>query len=338
MTPITKSNREKFIRWFAWSLEYRDCDPAIWMTNYLNKRYEHNSEERVWLCWLYANTYYLPTSWVLKNEFPDYELATIDRLTWWNTNNYKRLRYQTDTKYNKGHLPKMFESYQQFIGNRLQKEVLESYYGDNEHQNFHNLWKIINEKYYKFGRYTTWFYMQSLHSTAGFSLDPDTLMLGDYSGSRSHRNGLVLALDKEDWYDSKLTKKEYEYLEKEATDILIEMKIRFPYLRDQINFYTMETCLCSFRKIFRNHHGRYLGYYLDRQAEEIQQVEKDGWSGIEWNVLWQARRETLDKRLLTNKIDENKFSSFINSGRIDRLDWMFEDESPVLHGLEALYD
>jgi hypothetical protein len=232
----------------------------------------------------------------------------------------------------------MFESYQKFIGDKLQKEVLESYYGDNERQNFHNLWKIINEKYYKFGRYTTWFYMQSLHSTAGIIAEPDTLFLSDYSGSRSHRNGLVLALGKEDWYDVKLTKKEYEWLEKQATDILIEMKIRFPNVRDQVNFYTMETCLCSFKKIFREHHGRYLGYYLDRQAEEIQQLEKDDWPGIEWNVLWQARQETLDPRLLTNKIDENKFSSFVNSGRIDRLDWMFEDEKPVFEGLENLWD
>ena len=307
------------------------------MTNYLNKRYEHNSEEKIWLCWLYANTYYLPTAWVLKNEFPDYELATIDRLTWWNTQNYKRLRYQTDTKYNKGHLPKMFESYQTFIGDKLQKDVLESYYGDNERQNFKNLWKVINEQYHKFGRYTTWFYMQSLHSTANLILEPDSLMFSDYGGSRSHRNGFLLAIGKEDWCDVKLTPKEYEFLEKEAMSILIEMKIRFPNVRDQINFYTMETCLCSFKKIFREHHGRYLGYYLDRQAEEIQQVEKDGWTGIEWNVLWQSREETLDKRLLTNKIDKNKFASFLNSGRIDRLEWIFKDERSVQEGLELLW-
>ena len=88
-------------------------------------------------------------------------------------------------------------------------------------------------------------------------------------------------------------------------------------------------------KIFREHHGRYLGYYLDRQAEEIKRLEQDNWPGIEWNVLWQARQETLDPRLiLSNEIDENKFASFINSGIIDRLYWMFDDEQPALIGLE----
>ena len=79
-----ENNREAFIRWYAWSLKYDDCDPAVWCTNYLNKRYEHNDEQRLWLAWLYGNTYQLPTAWVLMNEFPDYELATVDRITQWN--------------------------------------------------------------------------------------------------------------------------------------------------------------------------------------------------------------------------------------------------------------
>jgi hypothetical protein len=66
--------------------------------------------------------------------------------------------------------------------------------------------------------------------------------------------------------------------------------------------------LCSFKKIFRAHHGRYLGYYLDRQAEEIIKAEGDGWYGIDWDVLWQAREETIDIRLDDKYgIDKEKF-------------------------------
>jgi hypothetical protein len=97
----------------------------------------------------------------------------------------------------------------------------------------------------------------------------------------------------------------------------------------------METCLCSFKKIFRKSHGRYLGYYLDRQAEEIMQCEKDGWYGIDWNVLWQSREETIDLRLdHRNGIDKEKFTSFLNTGKMQNMDWMFEDEEPILNGLE----
>ena len=329
------NNREIFVRWYSWSVKYRDCDPSVWLTNYLNERYEHNDEERIWLCWLYGNTYYLPTSWVLKNEFPDYELATVDRITWWNDSNYKRLRYQTDTKYNKGHLPAMFASYQNFIGKRKQREVLESFYGDNEKQNFDNLWGAIIKNYHKFGRYTTWFYMQHLKHTAGIKIEPTSLMLNDYSGSRSHRNGLCYALGKQDWINTKLTAQEYEWLEKESEEIILELRETYPEYANQFDAFTMETCLCSFKKIFREHSSRYLGYYLDRQADEIKQVASDGWYGIEWEVLWQSRQESLDKRLISKYgIDKGKFGEYVRSGNIERMEWMFDiKKTPV--GIEA---
>ena len=261
---LPENNREAFIRWYAWSLKYDDCDPAVWCTNYLHKRYEHNDEERIWMAWLYGNTYQLPTAWVLKNEFPDFELATVDRITQWNATNYKRLRYQTDTKWNKGHLPAMFESYQNFIGNKSQREVMESYYGYTEEENFDTLWRVLKDSLHKFGRYSTWFYLQHLKHTAGILVTPTSLMLDDYDGSRSHRNGLLCALGRHDDMDRKLTNGEYANLESMAYEILCETEARFPELSNQIDFFTMETCLCSFKKIFRENHGRYLGYYLDQ--------------------------------------------------------------------------
>jgi len=330
-----QNRREAFIRWYAWSLKYDDCDPAVWATNYLNTRYEHNDEQKLWLCWLYGNTYYLPTAWVLMNEFPDYELATVDRMTQWNTTNYKRLRYQTDTKWNKGHLPSMFASYQKFIGEGSQREKLESFYGDNEAQNFDALWGVLKGNLHKFGRYSTWFYLQHLKHTAGVLVEPTSLMLDDYDGSRSHRNGLLFALGQDDDYDRKLTGSEYQNLESHSKSIICEMKTRFPDLASQIDYFTMETCLCSFKKIFRERHGRYLGYYLDRQAEEIIKCEGDEWNGIDWQVMWDARNETIDLRLdAKSGINKEKFTGFLRSGKLENLEWMFNDEQPALVGLE----
>jgi hypothetical protein len=331
---LEQNRREAFIRWYAWSLKYDDCDPAVWATNYLNKRYEHNDEQRLWLAWLYGNTYQLPTAWVLMNEFPDFELATVDRTTQWNTTNYKRLRYQTDTKWNKGHLPTMFASYQQFIGGRTQREKLESYYGNTEEENFDNLWASVKSSLHKFGRYSTWFYLQHLKHTAGVRINPTSLMLDDFDGSRSHRNGLLYALGRENSVDRKLTAMEYADLESQAKEILAETKARFPEIVSSIDYFTMETCLCSFKKLFRENHGRYLGYYLDRQAEEIIKAEGDGWYGIDWNVLWQAREETIDLRLDNRRgIDKERFPNFIRTGRLENLEWMFDDEQQMI-GLE----
>jgi hypothetical protein len=135
--------------------------------------------------------------------------------------------------------------------------------------------------------------------------------------------------------DRKLSGAEYDTLERSARSILEETKARFPELVEQIDYFTMETCLCSFKKLFRTSRGRYLGYYLDRQAEEIIQCEKDGWYGIDWDVLWQSREETIDLRLdHRHGINKERFSAFLNSGKLENLDWMFNDEEPILNGLE----
>lgn len=314
---------EAFIGWYAWSLKFGDCDPAVWATNYLNDRFEHNIEQRLWLCWLYGHTYNLPTAWVILHEFPDYELATVSRITTWNNANYSRLRYQTDTKWNKGHLPAMFESYQDFIGRQLQSRVFGALYGDNEARTFDRLWNVLKDRLHKFGRYSTWFYLQHLKHTAQVPCTPTSLMLSDHSGSRSHRNGLCLALGRKDLADKKLTSRQYANLEAAAKEILQETRLRVPALTPQVDPFSMETALCAFKKIFRTHNGRYLGYYLDRQSEEIQTAESDKWMGVAWNVLWQMRDEIIDARLSgKRRVDKSQMVVYRSNKPIPRLDWL----------------
>jgi hypothetical protein len=122
---------------------------------------------------------------------------------------------------------------------------------------------------------------------------------------------------KRDWIDKKLSQSEIDFLEGQAKEILEEVKLRYPHVADKADFFAMETCLCSFKKLFRVREGRYLGYYLDRQAEEIKKVEQDDWFGIDWQPMWDARNETLKKRYLTNKIEKSKMSLFLETGKFD---------------------
>lgn len=309
-----KENRLKaFEDWYKWSIKYNDCDPSIYLLNYLFDRFEHNTEQKLWICFLYGTTYYLPTAWIIWNEFPDFELVDYDRLKEWNDKNYSRLRYQTDTKYNKGYLPQQFISYKKWVESfnpsKLQYEKFNSY----PKNNFEIVWNEIKNNLYKFGRYSTWFYMQTLHSCAKIQLEPNTLKLNDYSGSKSHRNGLLYALGQDSLLNVKLSNKQYKILEYKSKNILENIN---KYKKS--NFYEMETVLCSFKKIFRRSRGRYLGYYLDRQAEEIKKVEQDEWNGIDWDVFWQGREECLNKNLYTSKnIDKDKYNFFLDNGHFN---------------------
>lgn len=319
-----ENNKEAFIDWFGSTVSIEDCDPAIFMTNYFFDRFEYNIEQRLWLCWIYGTTYHWPTAYVIWNEFPDMELVGVDRLKDWNDRNYKRLRYQTDTKWNKGHLPDQFLSYKQWVGGKTQREKFAEYLKDTPVQNFSNLWDVCKSEFYKFGRYSTWFYLQVLKQCCKLPIESETLFLEDHSGSRSHRNGLCYALGKEEWIDKKLNKAEINYLVVGAKELLEETKTRYPEYASKIDYFAMETCLCSFKKLFRKSRGRYLGYYLDRQAEEIIKVENDGWTGINWLPLWQAREETVDKKYLTNFIDKSKMHLFLDRGIIHNEEFSLE--------------
>jgi len=330
----TDNRKEAFINWFGWSLELEDCDSALYMTNYFFDRFEYNREQKYWLAWLYGTTYHFPTAYLIWNEFPDMELVGLDRLREWNNNNYDRLRYQTDTKWNKGHLAEQFESYKEWVGDKTQHERFQEFVTDDPHQTFYNLWEVANS-WHKFGRYTSWFYLQTLKQCVGVPLDIDSLWLHDYSGSRSHRNGLCYALGHDEWVNEKLSPDKIDWMENSAKELLQETKAKFPAVSEKADFFAMETCLCSFKKLFRKRDGRYLGYYLDRQAEEIKKVEQDGWVGIDWNPMWQAREETLRKKYLTNSISKGKMEIFLDTGRIDHMGTFSDEYKDV--GLERFF-
>ena len=168
----------------------------------------------------------------------------------------------------------MYESYHSWLDGRLQQEALVD--------DFNYLWHEIQEKWFKFGRYSAYFYLQTLKETCGYSFDAPSLFLSDYSGSRSHRNGLIIGSKRYDWIDVRLDKGQYDWLESLGEEIRQEVGC---------SRFQLETMLCSYKKLARQRDSRYIGYYTDRQAEEIRKTSSDGWHGIDWSPWWDARIE-----------------------------------------------
>lgn len=311
------NRREGFLQFYAASVACGDCDPALWLVQYLNNRYEYNVEERFWFAWLY-HTYNLPTAFVYKNEFPDEELASVDRFTQWNNENYSRLRYQTDTKWSKGHLPEMYQSYCNWVRGSSQVNKFNEICSGTPEENFERLWDLVKGQWYKFGRYTAFFYLQTLKHTCNVPIECPGLFLDDFKGSQSHRNGLCRALFKDEWIDQKLTFSEYKWLEDAGADLLTEARSRWPTLALHFDNFSLETALCAYKKLHRVKQGRYVGYYLDRQSEEVMKAETDSWNGIEWNVIWQARSEVVGDQLAPRnaKVDPEKMKLFTDRGSL----------------------
>lgn len=314
---VLEDRREGFLQFYAASVGCGDCDPALWLMRYLNTRYEYSTEERLWFAWLY-HTYNLPTAFVYKNEFPDEELASVERFTQWNDENYKRLRYQTDTKWSKGHLPAMYQSYTDWVGTSTQSEKFAELCQGSPEENFKELWNLVKGQWYKFGRYTAFFYLQTLKHTCDVPIDCPSLLLSDYSGSKSHRNGLCLALGRDEWVNAKLSADEYNWLESAGAELLGEARRRWPKLAIHFDNFSLETALCAYKKLHRVSRGRYIGYYLDRQSEEVMKAESDNWRGIDWDVIWQARSEVVGDLLAPRNaiVSKDKMSLFLDQGTL----------------------
>lgn len=341
-----ETRRELLIQYTAWQYLRGDVDPALWMMRYIFNRQEYSVEQRLWYVWLYANCYQLPQAYVIANEFPDFDLVDLDRLTEWNDENYHRLRYQVDCRYSKGKLPAMFESYRDAIGDGPQINFFMNKCGGDRESNFTRIWDEVI-KFKDFGRYKAWFYLQALRDVCGIPIDIPSLMLSD-SGSESHRDGLCRGLGKDEWCKRKVdgvkirhkfTEEEFQWLEDEGTSIINEVNKRFNLEVDRLGF---ETVCCAFKKFFRERDGRYTGYYLDRQYLDIKLVQDQGWDGIEWELLWEARREMLSESLLCKgetkgthedrvfikePVDKEAMKFFIQNGEIDWRGHVFEQQT-----------
>lgn len=323
-----KENRlDSFKKYWAFMLATEDYDPAYYTMNYLKKRFNMSIEQTLWFCWLYGFIYNTGTAWVVMNKFPEYLSVNIDSLKDWENDNYKNLIFEVDTRHKKGKIHIAFEYYKDTVGESQYEFFKKVCCSSDKKENFRKLWNIvINWKL--FGRYSAYFYIETLQKVAGLPIECDSLMLRD-SGSKSHRNGLCYVLGKDEWQlGSKFsefkgyTSEQFEYLEEEADKIMNQMIEEYPKLRDKIEYFTFETVLCAYKGFFRG--KRYPGFYLDRDAQQIKKISEK-WPSIDWNVFWECRKENLIPELCCENYgiyspDPNKQKEFMKSGKMVNMD------------------
>lgn len=261
------------------SMEAKDVDPAILCLTYIANRFELNDSQRYWISFLYGTNYCAPTTFLMYNEFPDFENVDINRLTkWWNINK-NGLIFQTDRlriKTSNEFIPS-FVSYK-----NLTKGNQQEYFNKakNWEQCYDRITSIKN-----FGRFSAFNYLDILNQITDTKYSPAYLNMIE---AESCRKGLCYAIGKEDLVEKKLTK--------ETANLLHNKFIEFLNTY-QGNVYQIETTLCAYKKY--RHKQRYVGYYIERMKKEIEKLQISFASGIAWETLWQFRAEQFDKKFLT---------------------------------------
>src|SRR5574344_1997049 len=305
----------EFKQYYKNMWEIGDLDPNIWMANYLVDRLELNQNQILWFIFLNSITYHLPTAYLILNEYPDLELVDEERLrAWWNEVQ-KSCPFQKDKLKQRKFLPDTIISYQKMLNGNSQKDFFDNIISnDSPNDNFNLLWNELYLGIHHFGRFSVWNWAQMLKHICGYNIEPQTLFLGE-SNEESHTHGMCYALGKEEGAKKerytengkrkkkvhKFSKEDKEFLEQESLLIINEIKSEC-----YIDRFYIETIACAFKKLFRTNDSRYLGYYLDRQAEDILSIQ-DKFSGVDWSILWDARTELPDNKFLNFSVDKNKF-------------------------------
>jgi hypothetical protein len=259
------------------SMEAKDVDPSVICLKYLADRFELNLSQRYWIAYLYGTNYCAPTTFLMYNEFPDFEMVNINRLKkWWDEKKNKtifqsdRLRIKTGNNF----IPS-FISYKNLVKNNQQAYFRNAKNSDE----IYNLITNINH----FGRFSCFNYLDVLNQITDINLNPTYLNMVE---AESCRKGLCYAIGKDELVNKKLTRQT-------ALD-LHKMFLEFMKKYDG-NIYQIETTLCAYHKYRKGQ--RYIGYYIERMRKEIEKMEQMNY-GVAWEVLWQFREETFDKKHL----------------------------------------
>lgn len=263
------------------SMEAKDVDPSVICLKYLAERFELNLSQRYWTSFLYGTNYCAVTTFVIYNEFPDYELVSIERLNKWWDKNKEGLIFQTDRlriKTGNNFIP-AFISYKKLLNNQSQQEYFK------QANNSSEAFKLITDIKH-FGRFSAFNYLDVLNQITDMQHSPKYLNMIE---AESCRKGLCYAIGKNDWVSEKLTKSKAEILHNEFISILKQY---------QGNVYQIETTLCAYHKYCKGQ--RYIGYYIERMRLEIEKMQGK-YYGVAWETLWQFREETFDKKYLNEK-------------------------------------
>ena len=210
---------------------------------------------------------------------------------YWNEN-FKLLEWDTDRRHQKS---KFGEATEKYMG---MTDGLAWQWQWQRNWKWRELWLYATSLTYM-GRLSAWSMSEYAHILLGEYIPaPDSLLLADKSGSRSHRNGSSLLAGApagaEHWtWDEweMLSPCTIEELDVLGQDLLLEAAERAPLdVLEDVNRYTLESALCAWKSWWKPNR-RYPGVYADMHYLRVKKAEKR--LSRTFPLQWAAREAAL---------------------------------------------
>lgn len=247
----------------------------------LAERYNWDNDQKLWFAFLNGLTQNPITSIRLIDQLPTVPPASalLTRFTDWFNNNWESLQFDTDRRYQKRDTVQAIRTYARLVEEHGGQEKMLT------GKTYQELWDLVRNNYLSFGRLSSFSYLEYVHLN-GFGSDCDNLLFKDKSGSKSHRNGMLFLLGKDDLIWDKRADNGFEgkyenfndlcqELDDEAHDFLNGFREAHPEVRN-VSKFTLESNLCTFKNHFFGR--RYPGVYADMAWERIEWAEARGQS------------------------------------------------------------
>lgn len=295
---LPQYRREVFLRFYEFHLKYKAHAGAVYYVfPYLFEKLSMTTEQKLWFTFINGCSQNVITTYLIFEQFPDLDKLDLNKLSVWFRTNYLKLGWDTDRRYIKNQFEDCISKYIEFLSGRTQEQVFKvACKTQNKSHNFTEMWNLVINNFYSFGRLATFSYLEYL-KIAGLNIDCNSLFLDDISGSKSHRNGLckVLGRDDLDWHEKEVyySPELILWLNQEAKILLQEAKQRFDH--PDISYFTLETTLCCYKSWHRLNR-RYPNVYNDMFYERIKYAESQ-WKNKSFSLFWDSRKQFLPKHL-----------------------------------------
>jgi hypothetical protein len=262
------NRKEYFYKLYDMSLRYKIMPGLVYL--YMPQLVERNSwepEQALWFAFINGLTQNPITSRIIFNQLPVEQMhskSALQRFTEWFNENWEQLSFDTDRRYQKKDTPQAIETYCNLVREHGSQVSLFS------DKSYRELWSLVNDQLLSFGRLSTFSYLEYVYLN-GYGADCTNLMFEDKSGSRSHRNGMLLL----EGQDSLVNDKRVSWPTEEPSNfakMCLELTLRADhYIASWSNIgasrFTFESALCTFKNHFFGR--RYPGVYADMAWQRI---------------------------------------------------------------------
>lgn len=273
----------------------------------------------VWWVLLYSACYCMGTACILFDSL-NYKTVTEEELEEFWEENKPRLIFQSDRRYIKN-MNQFCHIAKEFIqrSHRRPWKYISQFIHEDPVKTYTALYKEVSSWRY-YGRFGTILFLYNLNKLMGIDMHSESY---DWKHGATTTSAIYNAEYKDSAAarfedDSNITKEEEKRLDGVLGQIIKDLKKRYPNKRWTIMGVTSD--LCSYRKLFKQ--TRYLGYYVDRQQEELMWLESR-WPELEstWTRFWECRKkylnneflgevkgwEGIQKSLMTSWVDRGEF-------------------------------